>query len=99
MRSIAIRFVPAILDPFGGVSSSIGEPECVRLERTCRKRASYRRGPAVFAIRVTRACFATPRERGRRPCAGRIFPLCLAGETILLARLLREPFEKCLGVV
>src|SRR5262249_61982343 len=41
-RRVAIGFVPAILDPFGGIAGGVVEPERIGPERTARQRARGR---------------------------------------------------------
>src|SRR5271166_3095777 len=95
----AVRWVPAILHPLGGVPRSVVQTESVRPERT------HRRGPAVLAPPALRASsmsspdVVAPPVRSRRPSSRRIFPLRLGRQPIGLSGRLRQPRGELFGVI
>src|SRR5665213_873362 len=95
----AIVVVPAILDPFGGVAGGVVEPETVRPERAGGDGFWGGRAAARFALRVARADLAAPPERRFGSRARRIFPFGLAGQSVSLSGLLRQPGEVEFGIV
>src|SRR5262249_13532609 len=98
-RSAAIRLVPAILNPLGHIARHVKKSKTVGPKRSRGQRLSRRSAAAILTICVAVSGGAAPPKLRARSCARSGFPLGLAGPSISLLGLLREPGHKSLGIV
>src|SRR5215831_5407212 len=97
--SAAIGFVPAILNPLRRIARHVKKPETVGPKRSRRQRLSQRRRAAILTIGIAADGGAAPPELRGRTGARCVFPLSFGGQPISLLGFLRQPHDKCLGIV
>src|SRR5208283_3310450 len=95
----AVRWVPAILHPLGGVPRSVVQSEGIRPKRTDRSGPASFARPALRALGMSRPDVVAPPIRSRRPSSRRIFPLRLRGQPIGLSSRLTQPRGELFGVI
>jgi hypothetical protein len=99
MRSAAIRRIPAILDPFGGVARRVIKAKGVWSERTYGSSLECQNAATIFTLGVTRSDLLAP-PIGRGCARSRsVLPLRFGRKTISLPGLLGEPGHKLLRIV
>src|SRR5271165_993620 len=95
----AVRWVPAILHPLGGVPRSVVQSEGVRPERTDRRGPAAFARPALCALSMSGPDVFAPPVWSRRPSSRGIFPFRLGGQPIGLSSHLCQPRGELFGVI